>query len=138
MKIARQLLKENNLSITEGRLKILQMFLSNDEALSHADIDKKAGNQFDRVTVYRTLQAFMEKGIIHSIPSADNLIKYALCKDDCTEGHHHDHHIHLVCDHCHHTFCLEEVSMPAVYFPSGYQVSTVEIIARGLCRNCAA
>ncbi len=138
MKMARQLLKENNLSITEGRLKILQMFLSSDEALSHADIDKKAGNQFDRVTVYRTLQAFMEKGIIHSIPSADNLIKYALCKDDCTEGHHHDHHIHLVCDQCHHTFCLEEVSMPSVSFPSGYQISTVEIIARGRCRNCAA
>ncbi len=37
-------------------------------ALAHADIEKKTGESFDRVTVYRTLQSFVEKGIVHLIP----------------------------------------------------------------------
>src|SRR5271154_2809507 len=93
-----EILKRNMLSVTAGRKKILELFLSNSGALSHGDIEKKAGEKFDRVTVYRTLQAFMEKGIIHNIPTADNSILYALCKDDCSEGHHHDDHVHFVCN----------------------------------------
>ena len=64
------ILKSNQLSVTSGRRKILELFLHQDGALSHNDIEKKAGEKFDRVTVYRTLQAFLEKGLIHSIPTA--------------------------------------------------------------------
>jgi len=83
-----QLLKRNQLSVTDSRSKILELFLQQNGALAHADIEKKSGASFDRVTVYRTLQTFVEKGIIHTIPTADNSILYALCKDACTEGHH--------------------------------------------------
>ena len=78
-----QILKRNQLSVTGSRKKILGLFLENEGALAHADIEKKAGEKFDRVTLYRTLQVFVEKGILHSIPSADNSIRYALCKEDC-------------------------------------------------------
>jgi Fur family ferric uptake transcriptional regulator len=74
------LLKRNSLSITDSRKKILQLFLEQAGALAHGDIEKKAGEKFDRVTVYRTLQVFVDKGIIHTIPTADNSIRYALCK----------------------------------------------------------
>jgi Fur family ferric uptake transcriptional regulator len=33
-------------------------------------LKQKRGEHFDRVTVYRTLQTFVEKGIIHTIPTA--------------------------------------------------------------------
>ena len=80
------MLKKNNLSITDSRKKIMQLFLEQTGALAHGDIEKKAGEKFDRVTVYRTLQTFVDKGIIHTIPTADNSIRYALCKDECSEG----------------------------------------------------
>ncbi|HLG41131.1 MAG TPA: transcriptional repressor, partial [Chitinophagaceae bacterium] len=64
------ILKRNNLSLTGSREKILSLFLKQEGALAHGDIEKKAGEKFDRVTVYRTLQAFLEKGIIHAIPTA--------------------------------------------------------------------
>src|SRR5947209_20360830 len=91
------ILKRNQLSVTSGRKKILELFLIQDGALAHSDIEKRAGEKFDRVTIYRTLQAFLEKGLIHSIPTADNSIRYALCRDNCSEGHHHDDHVHFVC-----------------------------------------
>ena len=56
------ILKRNQLSVTGSRKKILQLFLSQTGALSHGDIEKKVGEQFDRVTIYRTLQTFVEKG----------------------------------------------------------------------------
>src|SRR6218665_2377020 len=103
------ILRNNQLSVTSSRVKILELFLQHNGALAHGDIEKKTGEKFDRVTIYRTLQTFMEKGIIHLIPTSDNNVRYALCKDNCSEGHHHDNHVHFVCDTCGTTTCLEEV-----------------------------
>ena len=130
------ILRRNRLSVTGSRQKILNLFLANSGALAHADIEHKAGEKFDRVTVYRTLQTFVEKGIIHTIPTPDNSIKYALCKQDCFEGHHHDNHIHFVCSVCRKTECLEEFIIPAVKLPKDYTASNVEIVVNGTCNAC--
>ena len=84
--IIEQLLKENRLSQTEGRKKILELFLKAEHALVHHDIEKECAGLIDRVSVYRTLQSFLKKGIIHLIPTTDNSIKYALTKEDLKDG----------------------------------------------------
>jgi Fur family transcriptional regulator, ferric uptake regulator len=129
-------LKRHNLSVTESRKRILQIFLEEKGALAHGDIEKRAGEKFDRVTIYRTLQTFLEKGIIHSIPTADNAIRYALCKDQCSAGHHHDHHIHFICNNCQRTYCLDDVVTPEIKMPKGYQASHVEVVVEGVCKDC--
>ncbi len=131
------ILKDNKLSVTAGRQKILQLFLHSTGALSHADIEKKTGAHFDRVTIYRTLNSFVDKGIIHVIPSSDNSIKYALCKDDCEEGHHHDHHVHFQCSKCTNTFCLDEIVTPSVIVPAGYSATSIQVLVQGLCKDCS-
>jgi Fur family ferric uptake transcriptional regulator len=131
-----ELLRRNNLSVTESRKKILQLFLEEAGALAHGDIEKKAGEKFDRVTVYRTLQTFVDKGIIHAIPTSDNSVRYALCKADCSEGHHHDHHVHFQCRQCGQTYCLDDVVTPGINLPRGYQAEHVEVVVEGICRNC--
>jgi Fur family ferric uptake transcriptional regulator len=135
-KDVKEILKKNSLSITGSREKILGLFLEQPGALAHGDIEKRAGEKFDRVTVYRTLQTFVEKGIIHTIPTADNSIRYALCKDDCKEGHHHDHHVHFVCTQCHITYCLDDVVTPELKLPKGYTSTHIEVVAEGICKNC--
>ncbi|HZG24019.1 MAG TPA: transcriptional repressor [Chitinophagaceae bacterium] len=130
------ILKRNQLSVTGSRKKILELFLSNRGALAHGDIEKKTGEKFDRVTIYRTLQSFLDKGIIHTIPTADNSIRYALCKDECTQGHHHDHHIHFECTSCGNTTCLEEVVIPKINLPTGFRSQEVEIVVSGKCKLC--
>lgn len=133
-----ELLRKSQLSVTGSRRKILELFLQHDGALSHGDIEKKAAEKFDRVTVYRTLQAFLERGLIHSIPTADNSIRYALCKDDCTGGQHRDDHVHFICNSCGNAVCLEEVVVPAIKLPRGYIVQQVEMLVSGVCKSCAA
>lgn len=131
-----EILKKNELSVTEGRKKILELFLNSDGALAHADIEKRTGENFDRVTVYRTLQTFVDKGIIHLIPTTDNSILYALCKDNCEAGHHHDDHVHFVCDVCNKTICLEEVTVPQVKLPKGFTPNHAEMVVSGICGDC--
>jgi Fur family ferric uptake transcriptional regulator len=130
------ILKNSQLSITDNRLKILELFQQNGKALSHADIEKLSGKQFDRVTIYRTLQTFVDKGIIHTIPTADNSIMYALCKETCSEGHHHDDHVHFLCEKCGTTYCLDSVNIPEVNIPKGFSVHQTNVLVNGVCKNC--
>ncbi len=136
MKKVEEILKKNHLSVTGSRQKIMQLFLNSNGALAHADIEKKTGENFDRVTVYRTLQSFVEKGIIHLIPTKDNSIKYALCKDDCEAGHHHDDHVHFICDECSETICLDNVTVPQVKLPKGFTPQHAEMVVNGICGDC--
>jgi Fur family ferric uptake transcriptional regulator len=131
-----EILRKNQLSVTDSRKTILELFLNTNGALAHADIEKKSGEKFDRVTVYRTLQSFMEKGIIHTIPTADNAIRYALCKDDCSEGHHHDNHVHFVCSVCSTTTCLDSITVPEVKLPKGFKPLDKQMIVTGICGEC--
>lgn len=132
------LLKRQSLSVTISRKRILALFLDQSGALAHGDIEKKVGAIFDRVTIYRTLQTFVDRGLIHTIPSADNAIRYALCKDECGEGHHRHEHIHFVCANCEQTFCLDEVVTPVIRLPKGYSTHQIEVLVQGTCKECTA
>ena len=129
------ILKHKHLSVTESRRKILTLFLNSKDALNHSDIERKAGEKFDRVTVYRTLQTFVEKGIIHTIPTSDNAVLYALCRD-CAEGNHQDDHVHFICRNCGTTICLDDVVFPDIKLPEGYIAHSVQVLIDGVCKKC--
>ncbi len=133
---ALSILKRNHLSNTDSRRAILEIFLQSDNALAHNDIEKITGERFDRVTVYRTLQTFIDKGIVHTIPTADNATRYALCRENCTEGHHHDDHVHFICEVCGKTTCLDNTHIPAVKLPRGYDATQINMIVNGICPDC--
>ncbi len=136
MKTQPDILRQSGLSVTESRKKILDLFLETDGALAHADIEKNTSSAFDRVTVYRTLQTFVEKGIIHQIPTTDNSILYALCKHNCEQGHHHDDHVHFICSNCDKTICLDEVTVPEVKLPKNFTKQQAAMVVTGVCEDC--
>lgn len=137
MSRADSILKNSSLSVTAGRKRILDIFLSANNALAHQDIEQQCSDQYDRVTIYRTLQTFLDKGIIHNIPTTDNSVRYALCNDTCINtGHHHDNHVHFRCDVCGKTLCLDEVMIPSVKLPSGYSMKEINMVVSGICKSC--
>ena len=134
-----QILEANGLSKTKIRKQVLELFINSDAALSLPDITKalQQTQELDRITLYRTLRAFEEKGIIHKAIDGTQHPKYAMCEDNCTEHNHQDNHAHFHCTACDTTICLDEVSTPAIQnIPSGYSIAKTTLILSGTCENC--
>lgn len=133
-----QLLLHYGLRKTGCRQEVLRQFLHNSHALSHADLERLIGDRYDRVTIYRTLYSFEEKGIIHSINDVSGSVKFALCQEEtCSQQTHHDNHIHFSCTACGQTFCLNEVHIPLLSLPQDYQVERMHFSAEGICKSCS-
>jgi Fur family transcriptional regulator, ferric uptake regulator len=130
-----QLLKEHQLRSTSSRSSILSLFLRNHHALSYSDIERQVAESYDRVTVYRTLKTFLDKGVIHKVLDDGGSLKYALCSEHCTTEHHHEH-VHFKCTVCGQTNCLDEIEVPEVKLPLGYQATEVNLLIHGTCRLC--
>ncbi len=135
MKESAQILKESGLNKTSVRTKVLDLFLQSKSALSLSTIEASF-SKLDRVTLYRTLKAFEAKGIVHRAIDGTNHPKYALCEAHCQEHNHHDNHPHFHCTTCERTLCLEEVITPEVKTPKGYEITEVNMILSGVCRDC--
>lgn len=131
-----ELLEKHQLRKTAIRTKVLHIFFSQREALSHYDIERQL-DQVDRITLYRTLKTFEDKGVIHKAIDGSDKLKYALCHDGCDEHEHHDAHAHFHCDDCGKTFCMDEVEAPAIKAPAGYQVANTHLVVTGKCDMCA-
>ena len=131
-----EILKRNHLSVTHIRLAIIDLLLKSEGGLTHGDFDHFIRGKVDRTTIYRSLQTFSEKGIVHTIPTADDTIRYALCGDSCTEGHHMDNHIHFSCESCGKNYCLDAISIPPVRLPKGFSVHKKDLVISGICASC--
>lgn len=131
-----QLLQSHQLKRTNPRLRVLSMMSSRSSATSQPDLEA-AMSDIDRVTLYRILAAFEEKGIIHKVFDLNGTANYAMCTADCNEGHHHDEHLHFSCTNCKNVYCLEELHLPAITVPEGFKTEGVTVYATGLCPKCS-
>ena len=133
---AENLLITHQIRKTKIRLDILEFFLSKNYALAHAEIESAIDKGYDRVTIYRTLKSFEEQGLIHKVLDESGTSKYALCASHCISHKHTDAHIHFNCEQCGHTFCLEDVPIPAVQLPIDYQLVSYNFLVQGICKDC--
>jgi Fur family ferric uptake transcriptional regulator len=114
---------------------VLSLLLENDHALSHADLEREMKLNCDRVTLYRTLKTFQEKGLVHKVLDDHGITKYAPCTDCSLESHTHEH-VHFKCDICGNTVCIEDVKIPQVTLPNGYLPKEQNLLITGVCNIC--
>ncbi len=113
----------------------MQEFLNKQVALAHSDLEDRLNNQFDRVTIYRTLNTFLERDIIHKVLDDSGATKYALCSHEGVHDHDHEH-VHFKCETCGETTCLETISLPAVKLPDGFEKREMSLLVQGICDKC--
>jgi Fur family ferric uptake transcriptional regulator len=130
------LLKRHQLKRTEARLRVLSLLVNKKTATSQPDLESVIGD-VDRVTLYRILNAFEEKGIIHKVFDLNGTANYAICSSDCDEHNHNDEHLHFNCTNCKNVYCLDELDMPPIVLPAGFQLKRLSFSATGLCPKCA-
>ncbi len=132
----KHLLSDRNIRSTPVREAVLQIFLNSSHAISHSDIEKQIKGKFDRVTIYRTLAVFLEKGLIHKVLDDKEATKYALCSPDCNSEQHHHYHLHFKCRKCGISRCMEDVEIKTFSLPDGYLLNEINVLAEGICPRC--
>lgn len=130
----KKLLKNHTLRITDCRIDVLEKFYKSNHALSFKSLEHDL-HEYDRVTLYRTLNSFINKGLLHRIPSDDGFASYGLCTNECTEIAHRHDHVHFKCNICGHIECLPDYHVPKIKIP-GYQVEEENLIVNGICKLC--
>ncbi len=129
------ILKKHQLRLTDCRKDVIAFFLGRNYAIAQPELEKSL-QQFDRVTLYRTLGTFVDKGIIHQVIDGSGANKYALCSPNCSQHQHKDEHIHFTCVECGLTKCLESVAIPKIQLPKGYQLLDANFLIKGVCASC--
>ncbi|NME68545.1 Fur family transcriptional regulator [Flammeovirga aprica] len=129
-----ELLSKHRIRKTNFRIELLKLFSKKEHGLSHKDIKKEIECMPDKVTIYRALDTFLEKGIIHKVPDINNISRYALTKNKCTHNHHN--HAHFICKVCHKTFCMDDIQLPEIQNTNGFQITNTKLILEGICADC--
>jgi Fur family ferric uptake transcriptional regulator len=125
------LLKHYNLRLTDCRKEVVSIFLAQRQAIGQPALEQQLFH-FDRVTLYRTLSTFLEKGIIHKVFDDSGMTKYALCPEHCHQHHEHqDEHIHFKCVKCNTTTCIASITIPIIELPKGYTFIDANLLVRG-------
>lgn len=130
----KKLLKSHALRVTDCRIDVLERFFSQDYALSFRDLEESL-DEYDRVTLYRTLNSFINKGLLHRIPNETGHASYGLCDNNCTVQEHRHDHVHFKCDVCGHIECLPQHHVPEITLP-GYDIEESNLIVSGICKVC--
>lgn len=120
---------------TKQRKAISDLLLSITKFSSAQEVHKllvSRGEKIGLATVYRTLQALSETGLVDSLKSENGETLYKIC----SINHHH----HLVCTKCATTseFNTSEIEnlMQRIAQENNYQISGHVIEIFGLCKNC--
>ncbi len=143
--ILTEFLHEQQLRSTPCRHEVLRLFIASDYALSAKDLEQQLPG-YDRVTLYRNLHTYIEKGILHLIPHDGGLayfglsgsVRQRLTDVAATSPPYHQDHIHFTCTVCGRTECLPDQMIPAVVLPSDYQIDEVDLLVKGHCHDCRA
>lgn len=126
-------LLEKNTNPTSMRILVYDFLEQQQTAVSLTEIEN-CFDKADRITIYRTLKTFEDKGIVHGIQE-NNTTKYMLCHDGCSENTHKDRHLHFYCKVCKQTTCKEDFLIPDNKTQE-YRIDEIRFFAKGICENC--
>lgn len=122
----------SGLTPTENRKRVLKLFRKANRVLSQQEIESSVADM-DRITLYRTLKAFVSKGLIHKIIDGTKHPKYAICQ----KHGYQKNHAHFHCTVCEKTMCLNQIPNPEIpNIPKGYQVNKTNLVISGVCETC--
>ena len=94
MQDSKKILSDNNVSITNPRILVLEALLDNKSPITIDELLTKLKNQVAKSTLYRVLSDLKKINILQEFTNLDNQSVVELLLD--TDSHHH----HLFCSDC--------------------------------------
>lgn len=121
---------------TSNRILIMKELMKASRPVSLADLEASLGFSIDKASIFRVLELFAEKDVVHVIEDGSRSLKYELCHSD---SHHSisDQHVHFYCKQCKETYCFKTVSVPLVNMPEGFNPHAINYMIKGICSKCS-
>ena len=135
MEQVNKILDQKAVRITPMRQLLLEYFVEKNTVSGLSELEKVFPKS-DRITMYRTLKTFEEKGILHSIKGEGDEAKYALCNEHCSPVNHIDQHPHFQCEQCKQITCIDSLVIPKMELPKGYLQKETTMMIKGICPDC--
>ena len=128
-------LEEKDVKPTANRILVLKELMKASNPVNLADLEMSL-DTMDKASIFRVLELFADKEIVHVIEDGSRSVKYELCG---SHTHHSifDQHVHFYCEKCKATYCIEEEKIPVINVPAGFSVRSVNYVLKGLCPNCS-
>ena len=127
-------LEQHEVKPTANHISVLRQLAQAVHPLSLRELEEQL-DTIDRSNLFRTLTLFRKAHLVHVIEDGSESVKYELCRDGSAT--HDDLHVHFRCESCQRTFCLEEVHIPCVVLPEGFEAQSVNYVIKGLCPDCS-
>lgn len=129
---ASEILAQHKLKRTNCRQEIISAIMCSKMPLSEQEISERLLGQYDRTTLYRAFKTLEQNHILHKIVVDNYIIKYALNISETIR----EEHAHFYCNLCNNLICLENLFVPQLNLPDGYQNLKTELIIKGICPSC--
>lgn len=131
-----ELLRSAGLRRTKPRIAILSVLLSAGKPqTAEAIAGKLARGRLNKVTIYRSLESFVEAGLVHKAFLHKRIWHFEPA-DNCSASQCHPH---FTCTDCGDTHCLPEITLPmATNPPSGFVIGRQRVQLEGLCPKCSS
>ncbi|MDO4511853.1 MAG: transcriptional repressor [Bacteroidales bacterium] len=130
------ILSEKGVKPTANRIVVGRELLKASRPLSLADLEQLTEFTMDKASIFRVLELFAAKNVVHVIEDGSRSLKYEICA-----GHAHhsifDQHVHFYCEQCKETYCFKDVSVPRITTPEGFQAHAINYMVKGICPKCA-
>lgn len=129
-----QLMESHGIKPTANRIVVANALLSSLRPMSLSELEYKILT-IDKSGIFRTLTLFKEHHFVHVIEDGGDGVRYEICHSHSHE-HDDDVHVHFFCEQCQKTFCLDNIKIPQVDLPDGYEMTTVNYVIKGWCPTC--
>jgi Fur family ferric uptake transcriptional regulator len=132
---ADEILRGAGLYSTQARISIMEAMLAAGRPVDRKDLAARLGSRGpDEVTIYRTLESFCKKGLVHKVFGEGRAGRFELAHN-CGEVQCHPH---FTCRRCGVTQCLAGVSVPLVKgLRKGFKLLRQQVRLEGICPGCS-
>lgn len=125
-----------NIKPTANRVLVMKELMKASHPVNLADLEASLEYTMDKASIFRVLELFAEKDVVHVIEDGSRSLKYELCHS----GDKHsiaDQHAHFYCEHCKETYCIESAKVPMIDIPDGFIPHSINYMIKGICPKCS-
>lgn len=120
---------------TANRILVMRELIKASNPVNLANLEAMLDFSMDKASIFRVLELFAEKDVVHVIEDGSRSLKYELCHSS-TKHSIADQHAHFYCENCKETFCIETAQVPLIEIPEGFTPHFINYMIKGICPKC--